>query len=134
VVNGAETAVDTRLEITLPAQVSLVSISASNAICSGSTVLRCDFADLEANSTSTVALSVRGTSNGSFVSSLKLSSSNDLNTANDTRDVAIEISNSTGAPQAQTKSGGGGRMEWFGLLMLLMLVMHQLRAKIAIRC
>jgi hypothetical protein len=119
------TAFNTRLEITLPTQVSLVSISASNAICSGSTVLRCDFSDLDANSTSTVSLSVRGTSNGNFVSSLKLSSSNDRNTANDARDVAIEISNSAGSPQAQTAGGGGGRMEWFGLALLLMLVMKR---------
>ena len=125
IVNGDEMAVNARLEITLPPQVSLVSISASNAICSGSAVLRCDFADLDANSTSTVNLTVRGTSNGSFVSSLKLSSSNDRNTANDARDVAIEISNSSGAPQAQTKSGGGGRMEWFGLALLLLLVVKK---------
>lgn len=125
VVNGDGVAFNTRLEITLPTQVSLVSISASNAICSGSTVLRCDFSDLDANSTSTVTLSVRGTSNGNFVSSLKLSSSNDRNTANDARDVAIEISNSAGSPQAQTAGGGGGRMEWFGLALLLMLVMRR---------
>jgi hypothetical protein len=125
VVNGDGVAFNTRLEITLPTQVSLVSISASNAICSGSTVLHCDFSDLDANSTSTVSLSVRGTSNGNFVSSLKLSSSNDRNTANDARDVAIEISNSAGSPQAQTAGGGGGRMEWFGLALLLLLVMRR---------
>jgi hypothetical protein len=124
VINGEEMAVDARLEITLPAQVSLVNISASNAICSGSTVLRCDFADLDANSTSTVNLSVRGTSNGRFVSSLKLTSGNDRNSANDARDVEIEISKTSGAPQAQTKSGGGGRMEWFGLALLLLLVIR----------
>jgi hypothetical protein len=125
VVNGGQTAVNARLEITLPAQVSLVSISASNAICSGSAVLRCDFADLDANSTSAVNLSVRGTSNGSFVTSLKLSSGNDPNTANDARDVAIEISNIRSAAQAQAKSGGGGRMEWFGVALLLLLVMRR---------
>jgi hypothetical protein len=121
VVNGEDVAVDARLEITLPEQVSLVSISASNAICSGSTVLLCDFAALEANSTSTVNLSVRGTANGTFKSSLRISSANDRNAANDSREVAIQISNSAGAPQAQARSGGG-RMEWFGLALLLMLV------------
>ena len=132
IVNGDEMAVNTRLEISLPPQVSLVSISASNAICSGSAVLRCDFADLDANSTSTVNLTVRGTSNGSFVSSLKLTSSNDRNTANDARDVAIEISNSSGTPQAQTKSGGGGRMEWFGLALLLLLVATKVKGDMPI--
>jgi hypothetical protein len=125
VVNGGEMAVDARLEITLPAQVSLVSISAANAICSGSTVLRCDFADLDANSTSTVNLSVRGTSNGTFLSSLKVSSSNDRNAANDARDVTIEISKAASTPQAQTKSGGGGRMEWLGLTLMLLLLLRK---------
>ena len=50
VVNGAEKAFGARLEVTLPAEVSLVSVSAANAICSGTTVLRCDFDELEADS------------------------------------------------------------------------------------
>ena len=127
VVNGNEKAFNTRLEITLPAQVSLVSISASNAICTGSAVLSCDFSDLDANSTSTVSLSVRGTANGNFVSSLKLSSSNDTNTANDSSDVAIAISNTAGAPQATTANGGGGRMEWLGLALLMSLALRKVR-------
>jgi hypothetical protein len=124
VVNGAETAVDARLEIALPSQVSLVSISAANAICSGSAVLRCDFADLDANTTSTVNLTVRGSASGSFTSSLKVYSSNDHNAANDAREVAIEISKSGSTSSAQTKSGGGGRMEWFGLALLILLVLR----------
>jgi hypothetical protein len=126
IVNGAQIAVNARLEITLPTEVSLVSISAANAICSGSAVLRCDFADLDANSTSTVNLSVRGTVNGSFKSALKVSSANDRNAANDAREVAIEISNNAGGPQERTKSGGGGRMEWFGLALLLLLVIFRI--------
>jgi hypothetical protein len=132
-VNGDETAVNARLEITLPAQVTLVSISAANAICSGSVVLRCDFADLDANSISTVNLSVRGTSNGTFTSSLRISSSNDRNAANDAREVVIEISKSAGSPQTQTKSGGGGRMEWLALAFLLLLVVRNALAPSACR-
>ncbi len=70
VVNGAEKAVGARLEVTLPAEVTLVSISAANAICSGTDVLRCDFAELEANSTSTVNLAVRPGARGRLSSAL----------------------------------------------------------------
>ena len=59
VVNGAEKAFGTRLEVTLPAEVTLVSLSASNAICSGTAVLRCDFDEIDAHGTATVNLTVR---------------------------------------------------------------------------
>ena len=71
VVNGSDKAYATRLEVTLPAEVSLVDISAANAICSGSTVVTCDFSDLEAGSISTVSLTVRANQTGNFTSSLK---------------------------------------------------------------
>jgi hypothetical protein len=118
-VNGAEKAFGTRLEVTLPAQVTVVSVSASNATCSGTSVLRCDFTDLDAGSTATVALSVRASADGSFVSSLKLSATNDNNAANDMRDVAVEISGGDAPPVSGGK--GGGRIEFWmlGLLALL---------------
>ena len=92
VVNGAEKAFGARLEVTLPSQVSLVSVSASNATCSGTSVLRCDFTDLDPGATATVALIVRASANGNFVSALRLTASNDNNPANDARDVTVEIS------------------------------------------
>src|SRR6185503_4784515 len=57
VVNGNDKAFGARLAVTLPAGVTLASVSAANAICSGTTVLNCDFADLEAGTVSTVNLS-----------------------------------------------------------------------------
>ena len=121
VINGAEKAFGARLEVTLPAEVSLVSVSASNATCSGSRVLTCDFTELPPLSTSTVSLTVRGASVGHFTSSLKLTASNDNNATNDTRDVTVDIAG--GDPAAVSGNGGaggggGGRMEWLALLML----------------
>jgi hypothetical protein len=106
--------------VALPPEVTLVTVSASNASCSGTTVLRCDFTELEALATVTVALTVRASAAGSYVSSLKLSATNDFNAANDSRAVAIEIAGS-GAAQASASRGGGGRLEsWMlGLLALL---------------
>jgi hypothetical protein len=121
VVNTVDTAFGARLEITLPAQVALVSVSASNATCSGTSVLRCDFTELVAGTTATVALSVRATADGNFTSALKLTAINDNNTANDSRDVALEISGTNVAAAGISSGGGGGRIElWMiGLLALL---------------
>jgi len=124
VVNGAEQAFGTRLDVTLPEQVTLVSVSASSATCSGSNVLRCDFTDLAPGATATVALIVRANANGSFVSALKLSASNDSNPANDSRDVKVEISGVSAAPVSESSAagkGGGGRIEFWmlGLLALM---------------
>jgi hypothetical protein len=118
VVNAGEMAFGARLEVTLPAEMSLVNVSAANAICSGTTVLRCDFAELEPHSTSTVNLSVRSGSRGSYSSALKVSSLNDTNPANDARNVAFEISGSTPVTAAAKTGGGGGRFEWLTLLLL----------------
>ena len=119
VINGGEKAFGARLEVTLPAEVSLINVSAANAICSGTTVLSCDFAELEANSTSTVNLSVRAGTRGSYSSALKISSINDTNPANDARNVAFEIAGSSPAvAEAKSAGGGGGRFEWLGLALL----------------
>jgi len=104
-----------------------VSVSASNATCSGTSVLRCDFTDLAPGATATVALIVRARVTGSFVSKLKLSANNDSNPANDTREVNLEIVGAdVPAVPAVSESnaaghGGGGRIEFWmlGLLALL---------------
>ena len=76
-----------------------------------------------------MALNVRASADGSFVSALKLTASNDNNPANDTRDVTVEISGgsvaavSTNSGNASGSGGGGGRLEFWmlGLLALLAL-------------
>jgi hypothetical protein len=124
VLNGAEKAYGARLEVALPAEVTLVNVSASNAICSGTRVVTCEFAELDPLATATVALSVRGASTGNFLSSLKLTASNDNNAANDSREVAIEIAGGqpAGASEGSKSGGGGGSMEWLGLALLGALV------------
>jgi hypothetical protein len=128
VMNGAERAFGARLEVTLPAEVTLVSVSASNAICSGSRVVTCDFSELDPLTTATVALNVRGTVTGIFRSSLELTASNDSNAANDSRDVAIEIAGGDPAGVEGSKSGGGGSMEWLALALLGALVWRRMAA------
>ncbi|MEO8018102.1 MAG: hypothetical protein ABI769_09830, partial [Pseudomonadota bacterium] len=126
VVNGAEKAFGAQLEITLPAEVALVGVSASNATCSGTRVLRCDFTDLDAGDIATVGLTVRASANGSFVSSLKLTATNDSNPANDSREVTLAISG--GEPSAaKAPKGGGGRVEFWMLALLASLVSARAR-------
>jgi hypothetical protein len=136
VVNGAEVAFGTRLEVTLPSQVSLVSVSAANATCSGTIVLRCDFRELAPGATATVALTVRASAEGSFVSALRLTASNDNNPANDSQDVTVQISGSNATAVSATNSdgggggkGGGGRLEFWmlGLLALIAARRYTLR-------
>jgi hypothetical protein len=132
IVNGAGKAFGARLEVTLPSGISLIGISASNAICTGTDVVRCDFDELDANSTSTVSLSVRASRAGNFSAALRLFASNDTNAANDARDVSLEISAAASqavvASQA-SKGKGGGAMEWAGLAFLSLLAARSARRK-----
>jgi len=134
VVNGVDTAFGTRLEVTLPSQVTLVSVSASHATCSGTNVLRCDFAELAAGATATVALSVRATAKGNFVSAVKLTANNDNNAANDSRDVTLGISGSAVSPASAESGGGGGggRIEFWMLGLLALMLVGRVRRRAAV--
>lgn len=122
-INGGSKAMTPRLEVTLPAGVTVEDVSASEGICSGGTTLRCDFDTLDPFARASVSLSVRASTNGSFVSSVKAIVANDSNPANDSRDVAVEISGATvSASNAPSGSGGGGRLEWLALALLALLV------------
>jgi hypothetical protein len=132
ITNGGGEAFAARLDVTLPSGLSLVGISAANAICSGTDVIRCDFDELEANSTSTVTLSVRASRAGTFAASLRVSASNDTNAANDAREVTLEVSAAASQAVVSTSSAqakGGGALEWFGLAFLSLLVGRSLRRK-----
>ena len=129
IANGAEKAFDTTLQVTLPSGVTLVSISAAHAICSGTAVLQCAFGELDANSLSTVHISVRANHRGSQRATLKLTAMNDINPANDEREMALEITGSTGVAAVQG-GGGGGSFEWLTLLLLGWMVLRRCRAGI----
>ena len=64
---------------------------------------------------------------GSFTSALRLTSANDSNAANDSKDLAIQVNDVTNA-SSTTGGKGGGRFEWLGLALLALLValrLHQ---------
>jgi hypothetical protein len=120
-INGGSKAIAPRLEVTLPAQLSVVDVSAANAVCSGTTTLTCEFATLESMSTATVSLSVRSSASGRFVSTVRVRSANDTNPANDSREVVVEIAGNSEVTASERSSGGGGRMEWLALLFLALI-------------
>jgi hypothetical protein len=123
VMNGANRALTPRLEVTLPAGVSVDDVSASEGICSGTRTLRCDFETLEPFARASVSLRIRASVNGSFTSNVKVTAVNDVNSANDARDVAMEISGTdVQASDGPSGKGGGGRMEWLALCFLALLV------------
>ncbi len=120
VVNGSGKAYSPRLDISLPPEVALVEVSAGNALCSGTSELRCEFSTLAPGSTASVTLTVRAMSGGRFTSQVRAAAANDNDAANNTREVTLDI---TGASPAvtdagQKSSGGGGRFEWLALLFL----------------
>ncbi len=121
ILNGADIAYGARLEVTLPAQVTLVDVSAANALCSGTIVLRCDFDELPANSATTVNLSVRAETSGQFSAGLSVAASNNTNTTNDTRQLTIDVAAAATVTGSGAKSGGGGAFEWLTLALLLLM-------------
>jgi hypothetical protein len=126
VMNGASRALTPRLEVTLPAGVTVDDVSASEGICSGTSTLRCDFETLEPFARASVSLSIRATANGNFTSNVKVTAVNDVNPANDARDVAVDISGTTvQASNGPDGKGGGGRLEWLALAFLALLVLRK---------
>ena len=118
VANGASKAFGTKLEVALPGGMTLVSISAADAICSGASRLQCEFGELDADSTTTVHISVRANQRGNHVSSLKLTSVNDTNPVNGAQHVRLEITGQDVAAASSGGGGGGGSFEWLTLLLL----------------
>jgi hypothetical protein len=123
--NGGSKAITPRLDVTLPPEFTVVEVSATDGMCTGTTTLRCDFNTLEPFARASVSLTLRASTNGSFISNVRVSSVNDTNPANDARDVTVEIATAsvaaTNGPSGGG-SGGGGRMEWLALAFLALLV------------
>jgi hypothetical protein len=128
ITNGGNRAFAARLDVTLPSGVSLEGISTSDAICTGTDVITCDFDELEASSTTTVTLSVRASRAGTFAATLRVSASNDTNAANDSREVTLDVSAAASravVSPSSAKTKGGGAFEWIGLALLGWMVVRR---------
>ena len=120
-VNGDSKAITPRLEVILPPEITVVEVSANDAMCSGTTTLRCDFNTLAPQARASVTLSVRASANGNFASQVRVVTINDNNPANDSREVQLQISGGNTAAVDAPASGGGGRIEWLALLLLALI-------------
>jgi len=129
VVNGNDKAFGARLAVTLPTGVTLASVSAANAICTGTAVLTCDFSELAAGSVTTVNVNVLASATGTFTAPLKLTANNDANDSNDSKDASLQITEPVNSAQTagggSKSSGGGGRFEWLALAFLALVVVRR---------
>jgi hypothetical protein len=123
-VNGAHKALTPRLEVTLPEGMSIADVSASEGICTGTTILRCDFATLEPFAEASVSLNVRTSVDGNFTAKVRVVAANDSNSANDARDVTMAISGAA-VSASNGPQGGGGRVEWLALAFLALLLLRK---------
>lgn len=134
-------AVDAHLELTLPSFVTVNSVSGVGS-CTGTTTLQCDlpFSSQEFQPVE-VDLSLAAEAPGSFTSSVRVTSANDTNAANDETSVAITVNAAPPPPppssvntggQSSNTGGGGGSFEWLSLGLLAALVRRRPRKKLKI--
>jgi hypothetical protein len=118
-----------RLEITLPAGVTLRSVSGSVAICSGTTLLQCELFGWPEDQPLQIDLNLQASAALTFTSTVRVRSLNDTNPANDEVTVALTVNAAPppvtpppnpppNPPSGGSSSGGGGRVEWFLLGLL----------------
>jgi hypothetical protein len=124
--NGTVSAVSPWVEVTLPSGSSVIDVSAGQAVCAGTSTLRCEFTTLGASETASLSFTFRAASSGKFTAQVRSGAGNDTNPANDSRDVAIDIAAEPSQPApggsgASASSGGGGQMDWFALCVLALL-------------
>jgi hypothetical protein len=110
--------------ITVPPAIAVDSAVPTAGSCSaGAGAITCDLGAVPASSSRRIDLSVRGTQEGSFVSSATVAATNDADTQNNAVDVTLTIGQST-IPPAGNGGGGGGA---FGLVALLGLLLAAAR-------
>ena len=114
----------TMVTITVPAAIAVDSAIPTTGSCStGAGAVTCDLGSLPGNTSRRIDLSVRGTQNGSFISSATVVAGNDAESQNNTASVTLTISQST-APAGSSDDGGGGGL---GLLALIGLLLAAVR-------
>ncbi len=114
-----------RVEISLPAFVTVVSVSSNAGICSGTTLLQCELpVTWAAIDPLIIDLSLSATGTGSFASTVRVRAENDIDASNDEAGVAMSVthpappsggSSSGGGSSGGAGKKGGGALEWLSL-------------------
>jgi hypothetical protein len=124
-----------RLQITLPAGVTLNSMSGVAVVCAGTSALDCQVGDWPPSSPFEVDLNLQAANAGSYSIDAKVVAANDNNAANNESNVAVTVSAVATTPPPSTlppsqppggkSSGGGGSIDPTLLGMLALLVILQ---------
>jgi hypothetical protein len=134
ITNGASSAFEPLVEITIPSFLSIGTISASNAICTGTSLLQCRYGTLAPGASVTITLSLNALAVGSQSVPVRVTSSSDNNSSNDAIAVDLTVSSAAvtppvtpPAPSPSGGGGGGGRFEWLALGFLALLSANRTR-------
>lgn len=129
ITNGVSSAFEPLVEITIPTFLSVGTVSASNAICTGTSLLQCRLGTLAPGASATIALTLNALATGSQSVTARVTSSSDNNSSNDAIAVDLTVSSVAVPPPPpvtppttpSSGGGGGGRFEWLSLAVLALL-------------
>jgi hypothetical protein len=137
ITNGNATAFQPEFEFSVPDFVSVANISAAGAVCSGTSLLRCDFPSLPAGGSIIIDISLNALAVGSQSPSVRVTSASDNHVDNDAIAIDVRVDAAGASPPPQPPpvtppssggssggggGGGGGSLEWPALLALGALV------------
>ena len=132
ITNGVSSAFEPLVEIAIPDFLSIGTISASSATCTGTSLLQCRYGTLAPGATVAINLSLNALTAGSQSVSVRVTSSSDNNSSNDA--IAVNLTVSSAAvtppvtpPASKPSGGGGGRFEWLSLGLLALLSANRAR-------
>jgi hypothetical protein len=123
-----------KLQFTLPADITIVSMNSALILCSGQTTVICDLppawpADMQ---TLQLDLRLRSARTGNFTINAHASAVNDFQPSNDDANIAVTVNAVTVSPgippPANGSKGGGGRIEWAVLCLLAGLALRRVPA------
>jgi hypothetical protein len=125
--------VNGRLDITVPAGVTITQIYAPAQLCSGTTVIKCILTEWPAGQQFTFNLKLQASSAGNYNVGVKVVAANETNPADNEATIAVTVSASTPPPitspptQNPPGGGGGGRLEWLALAVLGLLATRRIQ-------
>jgi len=129
-----------RFQLTLPAGVTITSMSGTLTPCSGTTVLQCYLSEFwDENLVLTLAVTLDVPTASTFNVAISAIADNDFNTSNGEASIAVAVNAvapppppppppSSGGGNSGGGGGGGGRFEWLALALLGLLAARRSRS------
>ncbi|HKE42990.1 MAG TPA: M12 family metallo-peptidase [Steroidobacteraceae bacterium] len=129
---------DVQVSISLQAPVAVESVAVPGGNCAtGAGGVTCQLGTIEARGTRRLSVALRSTSPGTFEGTVKVSTPNDTNSANDMRVISLvmnqQSSPAPAGPMVSGGSGGGGGATGVGLLIALSVALRRRFRRSALR-